>query len=214
MNENLKDAHLSNHNAAVPSPGLVDREIKVLDLRRAGLTWQRIAEEVGYADHTGAYAAYKRAIKRTMQQPADELRTQELDRIDRLQLAIWQNAMKGDTRAILTIVRLMERRAKLTGLDMPIKIEQDVTTWTGGDTIDRAVRDLAALLTRNDATSTGESAMAEHISESESVTTGNELENLVDSLGARMGQDSDGRGMDSLASDNASENTLGGSSTN
>jgi hypothetical protein len=205
---------MPNHNSPIPSPELVDKEIKVLELRRVGLTWVRIAEEVGYADHTGAYAAYKRAIKRTMQQPADELREQELDRIDRLQVAVWPAAMKGDTRAVLTIVRLMERRAKLTGLDMPIKIEQDVTTWTGGDTIDRAVRDLAALLTRNDATGTGESAMAEHISESKPVTTGNELENLVDSLGSRVGQDSDGRGMDSLASDNETENPLGSSSTN
>jgi AraC-like DNA-binding protein len=205
---------MPNHNAAVPSPELVDKEIKVLELRRVGLTWSRIAEEVGYADHTGAYAAYKRAIKRTMQQPAYELRAQELDRVDRLQVAIWPNAMKGDTRAILTIVRLMDRRAKLTGLDMPIKIEQDITTWDGGDSIDKAVRDLAALLTSHDATGTGESAMAEHISESEPVTTGNELADLVNTLGARMGQDSDGRGVDSLASDNETENTLGGSSTN
>lgn len=205
---------MPNHNAPVPSPELVDKEIKVLELRRVGLTWSRIAEEVGYADHTGAYAAYKRAIKRTMQQPADELRAQELDRVDRLQVAIWPNAMKGDTRAILTIVRLMERRAKLTGLDMPIKIEQDITTWDGGDSIDRAVRDLAALLTAHDATSTGESAMAEHISKTEPVTTGNELANLVNTLGARMGQDSDGRGVDSLASNNETENPLGGSSTN
>ena len=205
---------MPNHNAAVPSPELVDKEMKVLDLRRAGLTWVRIAEEVGYADHTGAYAAYKRAIKRTMQQPADELRTQELDRLDRLQLAVWPSAMKGDTRAVLTIVRLMERRAKLTGLDMPIKIEQDVTTWTGGDSIDRAVRDLAALLTANDAIGSGEGAMAEHLSTTEPITTGNQLENLVDSIGARLGQDEDGRGVDSLASDNETENPLGGSSTN
>jgi hypothetical protein len=205
---------MPNHNSPIPSPELVDKEIKVLELRRVGLTWVRIAEEVGYADHTGAYAAYKRAIKRTMQQPADELREQELDRIDRLQVAVWPAAMKGDTRAVLTIVRLMERRAKLTGLDMPIKIEQDVTTWTGGDTIDRAVKDLAALLTRNDATGTGESAMAEYISETQPVTTGNELENLVDSLGARMGQDSDGRGVDSMASNNETKDSLGGSSTN
>jgi hypothetical protein len=205
---------MPNHNSPIPSPELVDKEVKVLELRRVGLTWVRIAEEVGYADHTGAYAAYKRAIKRTMQQPADELREQELDRIDRLQVAVWPAAMKGDTRAVLTIVRLMERRAKLTGLDMPIKIEQDVTTWTGGDTIDRAVRDLASLLTRNDAIGSGESPMAEHISETEPVTTGNQLEDLVNSLGSRVGQDTDGRGMDSLASDNETENPLGGSSTN
>ena len=205
---------MPNHNAAVPSPNLVDKEIRVLELRRMGFTWQRIAEQVGYADHTGAYAAYKRAIKRTMQQPADELREQELDRIDRLQLAAWPRAMEGDSRAILTIVRLMERRAKLIGLDKPIKIEQEITTWDGNDTIDRAVRELAALLTANNEVGTSESAMAELISETESVATGVELENLANTLGARMGQNSDGRGVDSMASNNESENTLGGSSAN
>ena len=40
---------MPNHNAAVPAPELVDKEIKVLELRRAGLTWQRIAEETGYS---------------------------------------------------------------------------------------------------------------------------------------------------------------------
>ena len=135
---------MPNHKA-VPEPQQIDKEIKVLELRRAGLTWQRIAEETGYADHTGAYAAYKRAIKRTMQQPADELREQELDRIDRLQLAAWPQAMKGDTKAILTIVRLMERRAKLLGLDVPIKIEQEITNWNGesvDDAIQRLTREL------------------------------------------------------------------------
>lgn len=163
---------MPNHNAAVPSPELVDKEIRVLDLRRAGFTWQRIAEQVGYADHTGAYAAYKRAIKRTMQQPADELREQEIDRLDRLQVAVWPAAMKGDTKAILTIIRLMERRAKLLGLDVPIKIEQEITTWDGNDTIDRAVRELAALLTADNAISASESPMAELVSEVEPTTSG------------------------------------------
>ena len=203
---------MPNHNAAVPSPELVDKEVKVLELRRAGFTWQRIAEQTGYADHTGAYAAYKRAIKRTQQQPADELREQELDRIDRLQLAIWRNAMGGDTKAILTIVRLMERRAKLLGLDMPIKIEQEVTMWDGGESIDRAVRDLAELLTANNADSASTSAMAVVISETEPITTNNELENLVDFIGSRLGENTDGRGVDSLASADEPENPLGGSS--
>lgn len=189
-------------NSKVPDPELVDKEIKVLELRRAGLTFDVIASRVGYADASGSYLAYKRAIKRTMQQPADELRTQELDRLDRLQLAVWQKALEGDTKSILTIVRLMERRAKLLGLDMPIKIEQEVTTWEGGDSIDRAVRDLAALLTTNNAIGASQSAVAEHSGAIESIATGYELENLVDSLGSRMGQDEDGRGVDSLESDN------------
>ena len=191
---------MPNHNAAVPSPELVDKEIKVLELRRAGLTWQRIAEETGYADHTGAYAAYKRAIKRTMQQPADELREAELDRVDRLQLALWPKAMKGDNASINTIIRLMERRARLLGLDTPIKIQQDITTWTGDDSIDRAVRDLAALLTANDENSSGASDVGEHQGEIEPITAGNELEELVDSIGSGLGQDSDRLGVDSMES--------------
>ena len=191
---------MPNHNAAVPSPELVDKEVKVLELRRAGLTWQRIAEETGYADHTGAYAAYKRAIKRTMQQPADELREAELDRIDRLQLALWPKAMKGDNASINTIIRLMERRARLLGLDTPIKIQQDITTWTGDESIDRAVRDLAALLTANDENSSGASDVGEHQGEIEPTTAGNELEELVDPIGSGLGQDSDRLGVDSMES--------------
>ena len=205
---------MPNHNAAVPSPELVDKEVKVLELRRAGLTWQRIAEETGYADHTGAYAAYKRAIKRTMQQPADELREAELDRIDRLQLALWPKAMKGDNASINTIVRLMERRARLLGLDTPIKIQQDVVNWDGNESIDRAVRELAALLTANDAISVSESSMAIEASEVEPVTAGDGLEELADLVGPGMGQDSNGVGMDSLASVEQPQDEMGNSSGN
>jgi len=203
---------MPNHNAAVPSPELVDREMKVLNFRRAGYTWQAIAEKTGYADHTGAYAAYKRAIQRTMQQPADELREQELDRIDRLQLAAWPQAMKGDVRSILAIARLMERRAKLLGLDKPIKIEQEVVTWDGSESIDRAVRDLAALLAANPPISAGESSMAVEASESEPITAGLELAQLVDSLGARMGEDENRSGVDSLGSVDESQDSVGGNS--
>ena len=203
-----------SQNSKVPDPELVDREIKVLELRRAGLTWQRISEETGYADASGAYLAYKRAIKRTMQQPADELREQELDRIDRLQLALWPKAMKGDNASVNTIVRLMERRARLLGLDTPIKIQQDVVNWDGNESIDRAVRELAALLTANDAISVSESSMAIEASEVEPVTAGIDVENLADSLGAWVGQDPNGSGMDSVESTPATENEMGSSSGN
>lgn len=196
---------MPNHNAAVPSPELIDKETKVLELRRAGLTWQRIAEEVGYSDHSGAYAAYKRAMKRTLQQPADELRQQELDRIDRLQLAAWPKAMQGHIQSIGIIVRLMERRARLLGLDMPIRIEQDITTWEGGDTIDRAVRDLANLFRLNAQSSSGEGAVAGDTGQSLAITAGSGVEDLADIDWARLGQDSDRGGMANLEGDNKPE---------
>jgi hypothetical protein len=206
---------MPNHNAAVPSPELFDKENKVLELRRAGLTWQRIAEEVGYADHTGAYAAYKRALKRTQQQPADELRFAELDRIDRLQLALWPKAMKGDNASINTIVRLMERRARLLGLDTPIKVENEVKVIDGGD-LDESVRRFAYLVAEARALghSNGEQTILEVSSEAESDTAGIELADLVDPVGSGLGQNENGRGVDSLESPEPEENPLGSSSEN
>jgi hypothetical protein len=202
---------MPTHNA-VPEPSQIDRELKVLELRRAGLTWQRIAEQVGYADHSGAYLAYKRAMKRTLQQPADEIRNTEIDRIDRMQLALWPKAMAGDTPSINTIVRLMERRARLLGLDMPVKITQDVTVWDGGESIDRAVRDLAELLRQNAADSSVEGAMAGDTGEIESATTGDIVAGVDDPVGARMGQDENGGGVDSVRSDNPTQDEMGSSS--
>ena len=158
-------------SSKVPDPELLDREVKVLELRRTGLTWQRISEETGYANAMGAYVAYQRAVKRTLREPANEIREQELDRLDRLQLALWNKAMQADEKAVLTIVKIMERRSKLLGLDMPIKIQQEVVIWEGSESIDRAVRDLAALLTSNDAIGSSESTMAEYTSESETTPT-------------------------------------------
>ena len=202
---------MPSHNA-VPEPEQIDRELKVLELRRAGLTWQRIAEQTGYADHSGAYLAYKRAMKRTLQQPADEIRNAEIDRLDRLQLAAWPRAMNGDNTSIVTILRIMERRAKLLGLDMPVKITQDVTVWDGGESIDRAVRDLAELLRQNAADSSVESPMAGDTGETESVTTTGELAGVDDPVGARVGQDEDRGGVDSVRGDNTPEHEMGGSS--
>jgi hypothetical protein len=202
---------MPTHNA-VPEPEQLDRELKVLELRRAGLTWQRIAVQVGYADHSGAYLAYKRALKRVLQQPAEELRQAEIDRLDRLQLAAWPKAMQGDNSAIATVLRIMERRAKLLGLDMPVKIAQDVTVWDGGESIDRAVRDLAELLRENSADSSVESPMAGDTGEIESATTGDDVASVDDPVGARVGQDEDGGGVDSVRGDNTPEHEMGSSS--
>ena len=202
---------MPTHNA-VPEPEQLDRELKVLELRRAGLTWQRIAEQVGYADHSGAYLAYKRALKRVLKQPAEELRQAEIDRLDRLQLAAWPKAMQGDNSAIATVLRIMERRAKLLGLDMPVKIAQDVTVWEGGESIDRAVRDLAELLRQNAADSSVESPMAGDTGEIESATTDDTLASVDDPVGARVGQDEDRGGVDSVRGDNTPEHEMGSSS--
>jgi len=125
---------------------LIDKELKVLELGRAGYTFDDIARNVGYSSPSGAFYALKRALKRTLQQPADELREMETDRLDRLQAAVWAKAIQGDTKAVDAVLRIMDRRARLMGLDSPTKVAAEVTSYEGGTEIDREVARLAQLL--------------------------------------------------------------------
>lgn len=101
----------------VPTAETIAREQHVLELRRAGVTFDRIAEEVGISDRSTAHKIYKRALARTLQEPAAEIRHLEGDRLDRLQVAVWSRALRGDLAAVDRVLRIMERRAKLLGLD-------------------------------------------------------------------------------------------------
>lgn len=103
--------------AAVPDAEQIQRERDVLEMRRAGASFEEIAERVGYASRGSAYRAFKRALARTLQAPAAEIRELEADRLDRLQMALWPKAMRGETRAVDRVLAIMERRARLLGLD-------------------------------------------------------------------------------------------------
>jgi len=128
------------------NPETIDKERQVLELRRSGSTFDSIARTLGYAGPQGAHEAFKRALRRTLQQPADEIRQMEIDRLDRLQRATWQTALTGNPKAILVILKIMDRRAKLLGLDAPQRLQQEVTVYEGGTDIDREVQRLAELL--------------------------------------------------------------------
>ena len=144
---------MANRNKT-PKPELVDKERKALELRRAGATYDEIAQALGYATAQGAYLAYNRAIKRTLvESGSEEARQSELDRCDRLQRAYWSKAMAGDIQAGNIILKVMDRRARYLGLDAPTKQQVEVTTFEGGTELDREVARLAQLLA--DSTSSG-----------------------------------------------------------
>jgi hypothetical protein len=126
-------------------PEVVEKERRVLELRRAGYTFDDIAKTVGYASPSGAFYALSRALKRTLQQPANELREMETDRLDRLQAAVWPKALAGDNKAVDTILKIMDRRARLLGLDAPSKMQVETTTYDPGS-IDAEVAKLRLIL--------------------------------------------------------------------
>ena len=100
-----------------PKPAILDKEQKVVSLRREGFTWDQIAKEVGYASPSGASDAYYRASYRVVQEDVDQLRQLENDRLDYLLNAVWDNALAGDYKAVEACLKIMARRAKLLGLD-------------------------------------------------------------------------------------------------
>jgi hypothetical protein len=57
----------------------------------------------------------------------EELRLRECAKLDALEDAIWVKAEAGDLKAQEGVLRLMTRRAKLMGLDAPVKTETKVS---------------------------------------------------------------------------------------
>jgi hypothetical protein len=94
-----------------------ERWLAALELRKKGLTFEAIAEELGYAGRQQAYTAVMKALKETLREPTEELRSLEAERLDAITDALWEDTKRGDTAVIDRILKIMERRAKLLGLD-------------------------------------------------------------------------------------------------
>jgi hypothetical protein len=186
------------------------KELKVLELRRAGFTFQRIAEEVGYATPSGAQRALERIMTRNVPQAPEEFRWQELDRLDRMQVALWPRAMKGDDRAIGTIVRLMERRARLVGIDAPQRIQAEVVNYDGNRDIDGDIERIVNLI--RGVGSSQPLEVESGTSESGTITTEGRVENLALHGGPWSGQNENSSGVVSVGSDKQPDDALGDSS--
>lgn len=102
-----------------------DNQLKALELRKAGIPYQRIAESLGYKDASGAWRAVKAALKKTLQEPADELRQIEIIRLDAMLSSIWASVKQGQYGAIDRAIKILERKSKLLGLDAPAEMKQD-----------------------------------------------------------------------------------------
>lgn len=139
------------------------RDAEAVKLRADGHTYQAIAERLGYNDRSDARKAIERMITSTVREPADEIRQLELIRLD----SLWMQAMQVLTAAHVTVsngrvvtieqdgepvpvaddapvlqaidrlLKIMERRSKLLGLDAPAKVEV-----MSLDRIDQAIADL------------------------------------------------------------------------
>ena len=95
----------------------VKRQAEALKLRSQGKGFQAIADELGYRGPSGAYQAVMAALDATLQEPADEARILEAERLDRLYEKTMERIDKDNLWAVDRALKIMERRAGLLGLD-------------------------------------------------------------------------------------------------
>lgn len=105
-----------------------ERRAKALELRRRGASYRQIGKALGishYQSHKDVQAELGKLAKLT-QDEAETLRELELQRLDALTLALDSQVKDGYPPAVNSYLRVMERRAKLLGLDAPASIRVSV----------------------------------------------------------------------------------------
>lgn len=148
------------------------RRRQAIDMRMAGASFQKIADDLGYTSRGAACQDITRALETAVveqTQSVEAYREEELQRLDALLAEAWTILKRnhitvshgrivygedglpilddGPTlSAIDRILKIQERRAKLLGLDAPTKVEA-ITV----DAIDDAIAKLTAELEGNQA---------------------------------------------------------------
>jgi hypothetical protein len=93
-----------------------------MELRLGGVSFQQIADTLGYHDRSGARKAVLQGLRKTPHEPSKKLRQMTRERINRLWLSAFPRAQNGDPKMIMACIRLLKRQADFEGLDRPKKV--------------------------------------------------------------------------------------------
>jgi hypothetical protein len=97
-----------------------ERRNKAIAMKLAGADWALIATSLDYSGPAAACKDVTRAMEASLAaqvRNAELLRHQELLRLDRLQRGLWTRAVAGDHKCADTVLRVIQTRIKLLGLD-------------------------------------------------------------------------------------------------
>lgn len=102
------------------TPSKIDRNRRMrdaLELRKAGVPYAVIAERLGWKSPQAAYKAVKKALDTQINEPVEELRQIEIERLNHLLMLTWARIQQGDLRSVDAAMRIMERISSLRGID-------------------------------------------------------------------------------------------------
>jgi len=120
------------------TPEQANKYREVVRLRAAGLTFEEIGTQVGYASRSGAKEAYDAALRYWGRESVDQLRTIEGERLEQLWRYTFGRILSTPettdefVKLVNTAVRISGQRSSLFGLDAPKQVE---VTGENGDPI-------------------------------------------------------------------------------
>ena len=118
------------------------RRAQAVELRLAGLTFQQIADQLGYSGRDSAAKDLDRAFEAMVMERnhnIDLLLEEQVAILTRMRRAVWPAAIQGDTRAVDIVLKIVDRTTKLLRLDPTLHVSLEMHTV---DAIDRQIRDL------------------------------------------------------------------------
>jgi hypothetical protein len=92
------------------------RHARAVQLAGEGRTYQEIADELGYSNKGTVHRLVGKTLAKTRTEAVENLQLLEGERLDRLQAALWDQALAGDVNAGAAIVRIIYSRCRLFGL--------------------------------------------------------------------------------------------------
>lgn len=131
----------------------LEREVKAMELRKRGFTFREIGallKDEKYPNGISGKSAFKlvqRAFKRLAAQSTEETadyRNLSLERLDVMRKGLYDEAANGNVQAVMAMLKIEERFARITGLDQPVKVEQKATIETA--VTDEQLQRMAALI--------------------------------------------------------------------
>lgn len=132
-----------------------DPEGSALALRIAGWSYDAIATELNTsAQNVRNWISSELDRLHAMEISAlDALRRLQLERVDAMLVGLWDKATAGDVKAVDAVLKLLERQAKLLGMDAPERVDvehymRQVADDVGLSEEDKelAVREVTAML--------------------------------------------------------------------
>jgi predicted transcriptional regulator len=102
-----------------------EKTLKALELRKRGMNYTQIGKKLGCARSTACRYVLSELenLADKCREEAVQVRDLELHRLDELYLVAYAEVEDGNIPAIDRCLRIMERRAKLLGLDAAEKVE-------------------------------------------------------------------------------------------